>query len=126
MIKLILMSRRNKALTHEEYVAHHLGPHAELFTSQPEVQDHVRRYTQSHPTEDRLGGRNMAPFDGVTEMWFDSMEGMKAVYESDNYKNNIVPDEERMMDRSAGMMLITKEDVIEIPGVPGLKRSGGI
>ena len=114
MIKLILMSRRNPAITHDEYVAHHLGPHAELFTSQPEVKANVRRYTQSHPTADHLDGRTMAAFDGVTEMWFDDLDGVKAVFESDNYKTNIVPDEQRFMDRSASMMLITKENIIQL------------
>ncbi len=112
MIKLIILSRRKAGTTHEQYVEHHREQHAPLFTSQTAVKQNVRRYVQNHTTSDHLEGRSMAPYDGVVEMWFDDMDGVRAVFESEEYKQNIVPDEDTFLDRQGRMMLFATENVV--------------
>lgn len=113
MIKLIIMDKRKAGTSHEDYVRHHTEHHAQLFTSQPEVRQYVRRYVHNHPTTDKIAGRSpMSDFDGVTEFWFDDMDGLNGVFESDNYKNNVVPDEEAFLDRDNSQMMIVEETVV--------------
>lgn len=114
MITLIIFDRRRKGTTHEDYVRHHEEHHARLFTSQPEVRQHVRRYVQKHPTgEAPPGGPDHgAEFDGVTEISFDDIDGLNAVFGSDNYRNNVVPDEERFLDRENVRMLVVHENAV--------------
>ena len=70
LITLIIFDRRKKGTSHEDYVRHHEQHHAQLFTSQPEVRQHVRRYVQKHPTSDLPpgGSEHLADVDGVTEI----------------------------------------------------------
>ena len=79
MITLIIFDRRKKGTTHEDYIRHHEQHHAQLFTSQPEVKQYVRRYVQKHPTQDVPpgGADHFADVDGVTEISFDDVAGLK-------------------------------------------------
>ena len=40
------------------------------------------------------------------------MDGVRAVFESEEYQFNIVPDEEQYLDRQGGMMLFATENVV--------------
>jgi uncharacterized protein (TIGR02118 family) len=111
MIKLsILMVRRNN-LTCEQFIQHWREIHGPLFAAQPESKQYVRRYIQDHVTGDALPGATVSNFDGIAEIWFDDISGAKAFFESDGYKQNIIPDEEAFMDRKRCEFLYTDEHI---------------
>jgi uncharacterized protein (TIGR02118 family) len=83
MVKLVFCLRRRADLTHEAFTSYWLDVHG------PKVRSHAaalgsRRYVQTHTRhgEDtdavRVGRGGLEPFDGVAELWFDSIEAMRA------------------------------------------------
>ncbi|MEJ1977211.1 MAG: EthD domain-containing protein [Acetobacteraceae bacterium] len=48
-------------------------------------------------------------FDGIAEIWFDDISGVKAFLASDGYRQNVIPDEEAFMDRKRCELLFTHE-----------------
>lgn len=85
MIKFTILLRRNPAMSHDEFVTYHKERHAPLFCALPEVREHVRRYVQSHTVLATIPGLPPMTFDGITELWFDDVAGLAAVFTAENY-----------------------------------------
>ena len=109
MIKFNIVLRRKAGTTHEQFVDHHRNVHAALFSSLPEVQRFVRRYVQVHATGDAIPGLPDSKIDGTTEIWFDDVAGLAGVFASQNYLDQIRPDEERFLDLHACEFLVGTE-----------------
>ena len=83
MIKLVFALRRKPELSVEQFQTYWRETHAPLVAERAEVLK-IRRYVQVH-TKD-LGGLHTAfqkrnggapePYDGVAELWFDSLDDM--------------------------------------------------
>ena len=83
MIKLVFCLRRRPDLSREEFQTYWRTTHAPLVAERAEVLE-IRRYIQVH-TQD-LPGLHAAfqrrndgapePFDGVAELWFDSLDDL--------------------------------------------------
>ena len=112
MIKFTAMLRRNPALTHEQFVAHHKRDHAALFMSLAASQQHVRRYVQSHTVDVEVPGMPASRYDGMTEIWFDDLAGFAAVFTSAEYLSKVRPDEESFLDLASGDTSLTTENVV--------------
>ena len=112
MIKFTIILRRKTDLTHEQFVDHHRNVHAGLFSSLTEVQQNVRRYVQCHSTGDQLPGLPDSKIDGTTELWFDNLEGLAAVFTSPRYMEIIRPDEASFLDLHACEFLISTEHTV--------------
>jgi hypothetical protein len=80
MIKFTAMLVRNPDLSAEEFVTHHKTVHAKLFMSLPASRQHVRRYVQSHARGVDLPRMPASRYDGITEIWFDDIDGFAAVF----------------------------------------------
>ena len=112
MIKFTIVLRRNPKLTHDQFVQHHRTVHAPLFSSLPEVKQHVRRYSQCHSTGDQLPGLPDSKIDGTTELWFDDLQGLASVFASDAYMQTIRPDEAKFLDLHACEFLLGMEHTV--------------
>lgn len=81
MIKLTFCLVRLPSFTREEFQAYWRGTHAPLVASVAETLG-IRRYVQSHSlppaASEGLRASRAAPaeFDGVAELWFDSLEAV--------------------------------------------------
>lgn len=83
MIKLVFALRRKPELTREEFQAYWRGTHAPLVAERAEVLK-IRRYVQVHTSDldglhgafQKRNGGAPEPFDGVAELWFDSLEAL--------------------------------------------------
>lgn len=81
MIKLVFALRRRSDLTVEEFQAYWREMHAPLVAERADVLK-IRRYVQCHTADldglhdafRRRNGGAPAPFDGVAELWFDSLD----------------------------------------------------
>ena len=112
MIKFTIVLRRNPKMTHQEFVEYHRNQHAPLFRSLPEVRQHVRRYVQCHSTGEAFPGLPDSKIDGTTELWFDDVAGMAAVFTAPRYMELIRPDEEKFLDIPACEVLVGTENPV--------------
>ncbi|MDG9727095.1 EthD domain-containing protein [Streptomyces sp. DH41] len=110
MLKLIFMINRVEGMSYERFVEHHRDRHAPLFTSIPEAERHVRKYTVSHPVP--AGNYPDRAYDGLTEIWFEGWEDHDAFFASDNYRTLVNPDEARFIDMDSVAVMVTEEKEI--------------
>jgi uncharacterized protein (TIGR02118 family) len=82
MIKLVFCLRRLPTLSVSEFHRYWVENHAELVRRHAPVL-RIRRYTQSHTFSDprlspviKARGGQVDPFDGVAELWWDSVEDL--------------------------------------------------
>ena len=111
MVKLTFCLRRRPDLTREEFQAYWLGTHADLVAERAGAL-RIRRYVQVH-TEGvdglhaalrRRNGGSPEPFDGVAEIWVDSID-------------DLADDDEAL--RAAGADLLADErNFIDLPNSP--------
>ena len=81
MIKLVFALRRRPELSLEEFQTYWRDTHAALVAERAEVLK-IRRYVQVHTADldglhaafQQRNGGAPAPFDGVAELWFDSLD----------------------------------------------------
>ena len=113
MLKITILLRRKAEITHDEFVAHHRDTHAPLFCALPEVRQNVRRYVQCHSTGDQFPGMPNFGIDGSTELWFDDLAGVAAVFTAPDYLATIRPDEENFLNLpGCEIFLGTEHEVI--------------
>lgn len=115
MIKMTIVLRRHPSLTRDDFVAYHRGHHAALFSALPESILHVRRYVQVHAQHEELPGLPMLKADGLTEIWFDDLAGLAALFTSPAYLETIRPDEEKFLDLAACQIFIGNENEVMSP-----------
>jgi uncharacterized protein (TIGR02118 family) len=89
LIKLVFNIRRHPGMTREEFQRYWRGEHARLVERHAEVL-HIRRYVQTHAIETDAdgaisGARGSEPgeYDGLAELWWDSVEDLLAVSSSE-------------------------------------------
>lgn len=111
MIKFTILLRRKPTITHDEFVAYHREQHAPLFCGLPAVRQHVRRYVQCHTIPASIPGLPPVTFDGITELWFDDVAGLEAVFTSESYMETIRPDEAKFLDLHACEFVLSTETV---------------
>ena len=83
--------------------------HAPLFMSLPVVQQHVRRYAQQHTIDATMPGLPPTTIDGITELWFDDVDSIAAVFTADSYLETIRPDEAKFLDLEHCEFIVSDE-----------------
>lgn len=112
MIKVSVFLTRRPGLTHEEFVTYWTQKHTPLLASLPPGAIQVHRYVQLLPTSDEIPGISTASYDGVAELWVDSVADAAAWFTSDTYHGEIAADEDNFLDRSATRFLYSTETVV--------------
>lgn len=112
MIKFTILMHRKPELSREDFIEYHRKKHAPLFCSLPAVRQHVRRYVQCHTIPASLPGMPPITFDGITELWFDDVAGLEAVFGSESYLQQIRPDEEKFIDLHSCEFVLSTENVV--------------
>ena len=77
--------------------------------------DRLRRYTQSHLTGDELAGIELAPYDGLPEVWYDDNDSAVGQGEDPNYTEYAQKDEPNFVDMDRIAWVHTDDFVVE-PG----------
>lgn len=112
MIKFTILLKRRQGTTHEDFVGYHKTHHAPLFASLPEVKENVLRYVQSHSLQISIPGLPPPEYDGITEIWFDTVDSIGKVFNSERYLELIRPDEEKFLDLHGCSFLISAENQV--------------
>jgi uncharacterized protein (TIGR02118 family) len=126
VIKLVFCLHRLPTLTSEDFQSYWLNRHAPLVRSVSPVL-RIRRYVQCRTISDsRLApalaarGAKVAPYDGVAELWWDSMEDIIAAGETAESRaagRQLLEDERRFIDLANSPLFYVDES--EIIGVSG-------
>ena len=109
MIKIQIFLTRRSDLSHEEFSRYWLETHAPKITGLPEAQENLQRYVQQVATENPPKDLPIASYDGIAELWFDTLDAGMETMNSDNYKAAIPVDEPNFIDQSKTKILITEE-----------------
>jgi uncharacterized protein (TIGR02118 family) len=112
MVKLIICAARKAGTTHEEFSAYWREKHGPLVKSVTEFSRHVRKYVQCHLKDTRVPFGIPAPYDGVAELWFDSVEAAAAAFREPKYMEIIRPDELKFADPERCISFITEENQV--------------
>jgi uncharacterized protein (TIGR02118 family) len=109
MVKLIICVTRKAGLTWEEYDAYWKNHHGNVVKSVPEFMRHVRKYTQCHLVKGAMPLGAAGNYDGVAELWFDSVAAIDQAFSEPRYLEIIRPDELKFVDLEKCMSFITEE-----------------
>jgi uncharacterized protein (TIGR02118 family) len=120
MVKLVFCCRRRPELSRAEFQKYWLESHGPLVRRLRAALPQMRRYVQSHtldtPANDaiRAGRASGEAFDGITEVWFDSLEAMGASssQEAADAGRRLFEDESRFIDFAASSVFVTEEHEI--------------
>jgi hypothetical protein len=113
LIKFTILLRRKPTLTRLAFIEHHKTVHADIFMSVAAVKVNVRRYVQQHTLDVALPGMPPAKYDGMTELWFDDVAGIAAVFQDAEYMARVRPDEETFLDLPGCDFLVTTENPVK-------------
>ena len=121
MIELTYCLRRRSDLTWEQFSDYWREVHAPLVAERADTLG-IRRYLQVRTMQDRpliegMRARNGAspePFDGVAELWFDSIESFSAVTpEGRQAAAELLADERNFIDLERWLIWLGSEPVID-------------
>src|SRR5215470_12246928 len=109
MVKYIICAARKAGMTHEEFSAYWRNHHGLVVKSVPEFTRHVRKYVQCHLVGNAVPLGAAGAYDGVAELWFDSVEELETAFREPRYLEIIRPDELKFADLNKCMSFITEE-----------------
>jgi uncharacterized protein (TIGR02118 family) len=109
VIKLFVFVRRKAGLTAEEFGRAWYEEHAPLTLAAPGFRRRVRRYVQNHPIRDAdVPGLTLSDFDGVAELWLDSVDDLRAAL-ADPETEHVEARVERFVDTKSALRLVAEE-----------------
>jgi uncharacterized protein (TIGR02118 family) len=117
MVKLVFCVRRLPQLSREDFQKYWRDRHGPLVRESAAALG-IRRYVQVHtlttPVNDRLRGGRGAPeaFDGVAELWFDSVEALAAAGGTPEGRaagKRLLEDERRFIDLARSPLWLAEE-----------------
>ena len=119
MIKLVFCCRRKPEMTREAFQKRWLEVHGPLVKRVREQMPMMKRYVQSHSLPDEISeavrtSRGAGPaYDGITEVWFDSLESMGAESEEAiEGAKTLLADEAEFLDLPNCAVFLTEEHEI--------------
>ena len=121
MVKLVFTLRRRKDMTRAEFQRYWREEHAALVARHADTL-RVKRYVQVHSRDTDLDeaisaqrGTPLRHFDGVAELWWESMDDLMAAYGSEEGQaasQELLEDERRFIDLAASPLWLGEENVV--------------
>lgn len=120
MIKLVYCITRKDGMSRADFLKTWLEDHGPLVKSYAETIG-AKRYVQSHTGMDEINESFIPtrglkqPYDGITEIWWDSLEAMQAGSTSEAGKaaaRALLEDEKRFIEFSKSAVFMTEEHEI--------------
>jgi uncharacterized protein (TIGR02118 family) len=121
MIKLTFTLRRRDEMTREEFQRYWREEHAPLVERHAETL-RIRRYVQVHARDTDLDealsasrGAEPRAYDGVAELWWDSLEDLMAGYSTEAGQAagaELLEDERRFIDLARSPLWLGEEHVV--------------
>jgi uncharacterized protein (TIGR02118 family) len=119
MIKLVYCLRRKPEISPEEFRRYWLDQHAAIIKKHAKTLN-LKRYVQTHPTPSALmdafnKSREEPPYDGIAEIWYDSVDDIKtasATPEGKAAAREIWTDEAKFIEGRTSPVMISVEHEI--------------
>jgi len=120
VIKVVMAIRRRGDVSPEEFHRYWREEHGPLACGLLEPMN-VRRYVQTHTVDTDLNAQLAAArgtvdaFDGVAELWWDSLEDLVAAFGSEEGQRAnaaLAEDEARFIDLERSSVFLTEEQVV--------------
>lgn len=111
MIKAYALLPKRPDLSDEEFHQHWSTTHADHARNIPSL----RRYVQAHRIDYDVPGLARSPYEGIPEVWYDSLEAAVAMADDPAYVNGAQADEPNFIDMTGITHVMTEEHVID-PG----------
>ena len=120
MIKIVFCLRRRADLSRDEFQTYWRTQHAPLVQAHAEALG-IRRYVQVHSVDDVIstaiaGPRHSPePFDGVAELWLDSLDALIAAGSTDAGRAagaTLFEDEQRFIDLARSPLFVAEENIV--------------
>lgn len=109
MIKLIICASRKDGISREQFNAYWRDHHGPLVKGVTEFARHVRKYVQCHLVEDSVPFGIPSPYDGVAELWFDSVEAASNAFKEPKYLEIIRADELKFVNPRKCITFVSEE-----------------
>jgi hypothetical protein len=113
MLKLTVMVKRHPSLGVEEF-HERWREHGRMIADDPELARYIQRYEQHH--RNAADYRTGDTFDGMVMQWFTSHREFVAMLADPAYVAKVRPDEERLLDAGALVVIFTDEAEVFIDG----------
>ncbi|MGO9047019.1 MAG: EthD domain-containing protein [Xanthobacteraceae bacterium] len=110
-VKLFEMPARRREMSRPECHRYWRDTHAPLVMGTTEMVKPLRRYVQAHCLEDGAAGLPPMRYDGLAELWFDSVDDLQACF-GRQYLDVVHPDEPKFVDPEGSSALIAEEHII--------------
>lgn len=111
MIKLIVVVKRNAAMSPAQFHDYWRTEHAQKVSSIAACARYIRRYVQAHTLDAEYAAGDPA-YDGTAELWFDSVEDKNAFFSDPEYLAIVAPDERVFADMDRTRFLLCREERI--------------
>jgi uncharacterized protein (TIGR02118 family) len=111
VIKVIVAIIRKPGMSPEAFHAHWRTQHAQLVSGSKAARRYIRRYVQAHTLMSEYANGEPA-FDGIAELWFDSIEDRDGFYSDPEYLATVKPDESRFADMTRTQFIVTEEEAV--------------
>jgi uncharacterized protein (TIGR02118 family) len=112
MVKLVGMMKRKPGMSAEEFHRYWRDVHAPFVMGISEFTRYVRKYVQSHAVDAQAsvpGAGGAPPFDGLAEIWFESLDDMRKAFAEPRYLSEIRADELKFLDLPNCVALMVEE-----------------
>jgi len=116
MVKIVYCIRKRADISSQDFYKYWLEKHAPLVRRLAGATQ-AKKYIQSHVIEPEYNDalvrlRGVAkPYDGITEVWFESMESFYTS-EAQEARKKLIDDEAKFIDLSRSSVFITEEHLI--------------
>jgi uncharacterized protein (TIGR02118 family) len=90
MIKRVSLVRRKPEMTREAFIAHWMGPHAEIVKQLPGLRGLRFGVVQRWTPDD-------AAWDGIGELWFDSIEAADKAFAAEPHASRLKADRAKFL-----------------------------
>jgi uncharacterized protein (TIGR02118 family) len=122
VIKLVFCLRRLPEISREEFQRHWREQHAPLVRAAAPalgVRRYVQVHTLTHPTNEALRRGRGGPeeYDGVAELWFDSLDALAAAGATPEGRaagRRLLDDERRFIDLARSPVWVAEEHPVEL------------
>jgi uncharacterized protein (TIGR02118 family) len=121
LIKLVFTLRRREGMTREEFQRYWREQHAPLVKRHADTL-RIRRYVQTHSRDTDLDellasprGSEPSMYDGVAELWWDSLEDLIAAYSTEAGRAagaELLKDEQRFIDLPRSPLWLGEENAV--------------
>jgi uncharacterized protein (TIGR02118 family) len=121
LIKLVFTLRRREGMTREEFQRYWREQHAPLVKRHADTL-RIRRYVQTHSRDTDLDellasprGSEPSMYDGVAELWWDSLEDLVAAYSTEAGRAagaELLEDEQRFIDLPRSPLWLGEENAV--------------